>query len=270
MVSQVNAGRSVTLKRNPAYWGRDLAINRGLWNFDEIRYDYYRDANSHFEAFTKGLYDVRSEHDPGRWETAYDMPAVRDGRIIKELFPTGLPKGLSGFVFNTRRPVFADIRVREAIGAPVRLRMGQPQLLLRPLSPHRQLFRGLGAVRARPARRRARTRPARAVSRCGQRADVLDGTYEPPVTDDSGRDRETLKRALALFAEAGYELDGTELRARATGKPFSFEILVTTKDQERLAHRVLAQPQARRHHAAHPRRRRRAIRSPPGRLTIST
>ena len=103
-------------KRDRNYWGRDLPINRGFWNFDEVRIDYFRDANSHFEAFKKGLYDVRAEHDPGKWETAYDVPAVRDGRIVKERFTTGMPKIFSGLVFNTRRPVFSDIRVREAIG----------------------------------------------------------------------------------------------------------------------------------------------------------
>jgi peptide/nickel transport system substrate-binding protein len=116
VVAKVDAGRSISLKRDPNYWGRDLAINRGLWNFDEVRFDFYRDGNSHLEAFKKGLYDVRTETDPGRWETAYDVPAVRDGRIVKETFPYGLPKIFSGLVFNTRRPVFSDIRVREAIG----------------------------------------------------------------------------------------------------------------------------------------------------------
>src|SRR5690242_18149127 len=87
LVSQVDPGKSVTLKRDPNYWGRDLPINRGLWNFDEIRFDYYREANSHLEAFNRGLYDIRNEQDPGRWQVAYDFPAARDGRVIKEAFP---------------------------------------------------------------------------------------------------------------------------------------------------------------------------------------
>ena len=82
--SEVNPGRSITLKRDQNYWGRDIAISRGFWNFDEVRTDFYRDANSHLEAFTKGLYDVRTEFDPSRWETAYNVPAVRDGRIVKD------------------------------------------------------------------------------------------------------------------------------------------------------------------------------------------
>src|SRR5262249_49054047 len=111
----VEPGKSATFRRNPAYWGRDLSVNRGFWNFDEVRFDYYRDFNSQFEAFKKGLFDVISEHDPGRWETAYDFPALRDGRVVKEEFPNGLPKGMTGLVFNTRHAVFADARVREAI-----------------------------------------------------------------------------------------------------------------------------------------------------------
>jgi peptide/nickel transport system substrate-binding protein len=113
-VSNVKPGESVTFTRNKNYWGRDLAINRGLWNFDTIRYDYYRDGNTHFEAFKKGLYDLRVETDPGRWQTAYDFPAMRDGRVVKEDLPYGLPKGMQGLVFNTRRAIFSDVRVRAA------------------------------------------------------------------------------------------------------------------------------------------------------------
>jgi peptide/nickel transport system substrate-binding protein len=91
VISDVSAGHRVTLKRDPNYWGRKLGINRGFWNFDEIRYDFYRDANTHFEAFKKGLYDVRPELDAGRWETGYDSPALRSGRFVKESFPTGMP-----------------------------------------------------------------------------------------------------------------------------------------------------------------------------------
>src|ERR1700756_5580666 len=83
VVSAVDPGKSVTFKRDPNYWGNALPINRGLWNFDELRFDFYRDANAYFEAFKTGLYDVRAETDPTRWQTNYDFPAVRDGRVIK-------------------------------------------------------------------------------------------------------------------------------------------------------------------------------------------
>src|SRR4051794_13831190 len=85
VIGDVDAGRSVTLKRNPNYWGRDLGVNRGFWNFDEMRFDYYRDANAQLEAFKRGLYDMRPEQDPTRWQTAYDFPALRAGQVIKDV-----------------------------------------------------------------------------------------------------------------------------------------------------------------------------------------
>jgi peptide/nickel transport system substrate-binding protein len=233
MVGPVDPGRSITLKRNPTYWGRDLAINRGFWNFDEVRFEFYRDANSHFEAFTKGLYDLRAETDPSRWETAYDVPAVRDGRIVKEAFPYGLPKIFSGLVFNTRRAIFADIRVREAIGLLFDFEWLNHNYFFDRYKRSASYFEGSElSARDRPAD--ARERKLLAPYPNAVRADIMDGKWQPPVTDGSGRDRDTLKRALTLLEAAGYELAGGTLRSRATKKPFAFEILVTTRDQERL------------------------------------
>src|ERR1700730_4317863 len=114
-VSAVKPGASVTLTRNPDYWGRDLALNRGLWNFYEIRLDYYREANGYFEAFKRGLYDFRVETEPLRWHDGYDFPAVRNGEVIRDTIKTGMPQPSEFLVFNTRRPLFADIRVRQAL-----------------------------------------------------------------------------------------------------------------------------------------------------------
>jgi peptide/nickel transport system substrate-binding protein len=232
--SAVDPGRSVTLTRNPDYWGRNLPVNRGRWNFDTLRFDYFRDSNAAFEAFKKGLYDVRAEQDPSRWKTAYDFPAVRDGRVLQESLPSGLPAGMLGFVFNTRREVFADARVREAI-----------TLLFDFEWINRNFFFGLYTRTAgyfdgselssigRPAD--AHERALLAPFPGSVRADVLDGTYRPPETDGSGRDRGVLHRALALFKEAGYDLVGTELRRRTDGRRLTFEVMVMSKDQERLA-----------------------------------
>jgi peptide/nickel transport system substrate-binding protein len=107
VVGEVKPGESITYRRNPDYWGVDLPITRGLANADEVRFDYYRDANGLFEAFKGGLYDVRSEDSPTRWTTGYDFPAVRDGRVVRDPSPLRTPKGMNAFVFNTRRPVFA-------------------------------------------------------------------------------------------------------------------------------------------------------------------
>ena len=234
VIDKVDPGRSVTLRRDPNYWGRKLAINRGFWNFDEVRLDFYRDANTHFEAFKRGLYQVRAESDPGYWETAYDFPAARDGRVVKETFPTGLPKALSGLVFNTRRRIFADVRVREAIGLLFDFEWLNHSFFHDRYQRSASYFEGSElSARGQPAD--ARERALLAPLPDAVRADVMAGTWQPPVTDGSGRDRRTLKRALALFKSAGYELSGTVLRNRATKRPFTFELMVTTKEQERLA-----------------------------------
>jgi peptide/nickel transport system substrate-binding protein len=238
VVGKVEPGKSVTLVRNPDYWGRDLAINRGFWNFDEIRFDYYRDGNAYHEAFKKGLFDLRTEADPGRWQTAYDFPAERDGRVIKEAFTSGLPKATSFYVFNTRRPVFADIRVREAISLLFDFEWINHNLFF-------DLYRR-SASYFEESELSARGHPADAVERAllapfpgAVSPDVLDGTWSPPVGDGSGRDRTMLRRALELLSEAGYELRGGELVEAQTGSPLTFEIMVAirndTQDEQRLA-----------------------------------
>ena len=234
VVAGVDIGRSVTLARNPHYWGRDLPVNRGNWNFDTVRFDYYRDANTHFEAFRKGLFDFNAETDPGRWETGYNFPAARDGRVIKEEFSTGLPQGMFAFVFNTRRAIFADIRVREAIASLFDFEWINRSLFYGRYQRTGSYFEGSElSARGRPAD--ARERALLAPFPDAVRPDVFDGTWSPASSDGSGRDRNRLKSALKLLAEAGYDLDGTVLKQRKSGKPLTFEILVTTKDQERIA-----------------------------------
>ena len=233
-VSGVKPGESVTFTRDKNYWGRDLPINRGLWNFDTIRFDYYRDGNTHFEAFKKGLYDLRLETDPGRWQTAYDFPAFRDGRVVKEGLPYGLPKGMQGLVFNTRRPIFSDIRVREAILQLFDFEWVNHNYFFDLYKRTASYFDGCElSAHGVPADARERELLAPFVG--AVRADIMDGTWSPPVTDASGRDRTTLKRAFALFKTAGYELKGTQLVHAVSGRPLTFEILTTTRDQERLA-----------------------------------
>jgi len=234
VVAEVDAGHSVTFRRNPAYWGRDLAVNRGLWNFDTVRLDFYRDANSHFEAFKKGLYDVRTESDPGRWETSYDFPAAHDHRVVKEEFPYGLPKVMTALVFNTRRAVFADVRVREAISMLFDFEWINRSFFFGRYGRTASFFEG--------SELSARGRPADAAERAllspfveAVRRDVLEGAWLPPVSDSSGRDREALRRALALLRDAGYEPSSTVLRHRRSGEQLAFEILVPDRDQERLA-----------------------------------
>jgi len=233
-VSAVKPGASVTLTRNPDYWGRELPVNRGLWNFDEIRLDFYREANGQFEAFKRGLYDFRVETEPLRWHDGYDFAAVRHGEVIRDTIKTGLPQPSEFLVFNTRRPVFSDIRVRQALTLLFDFEWINRNYFFGLYGRSASFFAGseLSAyARAADDRERELLKPFDA----HLRADILDGSYRLPVTDGSGRDRATLRSALTLLSEAGYDLDGTVLRQRSTKAPLTFEILVTTRDQERIA-----------------------------------
>ena len=233
-VSAVKPGASVTLTRNPDYWGRDLPVNRGLWNFDEIRLDFYRESNGHFEAFKRGLYDFRVETEPLRWHDGYDFPAVRSGEVIRDTIKTGMPQPSEFLVFNTRRPVFSDIRVRQALTLLFDFEWINRNYFFGLYGRSASFFAGseLSAYgRAADERERELLKPY--ASRIP--SDIQDGSFRLPVTDGSGRDRGTLRSALNLLSQAGYDLDGTVLRQRSTKAPFTFEILVTTRDQERIA-----------------------------------
>jgi peptide/nickel transport system substrate-binding protein len=233
-VSAVKPGASVTLTRNPDYWGRDLPVSRGLWNFDQVRLDFYREANTEFEAFKRGLYDFRVETEPLRWHDGYDFPAAKNGQVIREAIKTGLPQPSEFLVFNTRRPMFADIRVRQALTLLFDFEWINRNYFFGLYARSAGFFAGseLSAyARAPGPRERELLQPfASHIS-----PDILDGSYRLPVSDGSGRDRATLRGALDLLSEAGYDLDGTVLRQRSTKAPLRFEILVTTRDQERIA-----------------------------------
>ncbi len=233
-VTAVRPGASVTLTRNPDYWGRDLPANRGLWNFDEIRFDYYRESNGQFEAFKRGLYDFRNEAEPLRWHDGYDFPAARSGELIRDTLKPGMPQPSEYLVFNTRRPLFSDVRVRRALTLLFDFEWINRNYFFGLYTRAGGFFAGseLSAYgRAADARERELLKPYLAHIP----PDILDGSFRLPVSDGSGRDRTALRAALALLSEAGYVLDGTVLRQRATKTPLTFEILVTTRDQERIA-----------------------------------
>jgi peptide/nickel transport system substrate-binding protein len=233
-VSAVKPGASVTLTRNPDYWGRDLPVSRGLWNFDEIRLDFYREANGHFEAFKRGLYDFRVEAEPLRWHDGYDFPAARDGEVIRDTIKTGMPQPSEFLVFNTRRPMFADVRVRQALTLLFDFEWINRNYFFGLYGRSASYFAGseLSAY-GLPADDRERELLKPFASQLSP--DILDGSYRLPASDGSGRDRTALRGALTLLSRAGYDLDGTVLRQHSTKAPLSFEILVTTRDQERIA-----------------------------------
>jgi peptide/nickel transport system substrate-binding protein len=233
-VSAVKPGAGVTLTRNPDYWGRDLPVNRGLWNFDEIRLDFYREANGAFEAFKRGLYDFRVETEPLRWHDGYDFPAARSGEVIRDAIKTGMPQPSEFLVFNTRRPMFSDIRLRQALTLLFDFEWINRNYFFGLYGRSASFFAGseLSAYgRAADERERELLKPFASHIP----PDILDGSYRLPVSDGSGRDRATLRSALNLLTQAGYDLDGTVLRQRSTKAPLTFEILVTTRDQERIA-----------------------------------
>jgi peptide/nickel transport system substrate-binding protein len=232
-VEEVEPGRRLALRRDPNYWARDLPIARGLYNFDEIRIDYYRDAAAMFEAFKAGLYDFRIEDDPTRWLGGYDFPAARDGRILKLTLPYGLPKGVSGFAFNARRAIFSDPRAREGLATMFDFEWINANLYGGVYKRSLSFFDDSELSSA--------GRPASALERAllapfpgAARDDVMEGRWAPPASDGSGRDRGLARRALDLLAQAGYSLRGGAL-SNARGEPLAFEILVKNRQEERLA-----------------------------------
>jgi peptide/nickel transport system substrate-binding protein len=233
-VEEVKPGEMLVLKRRKDFWAEDHPLTRGLFNADEIRYDFYRDSNALFEAFKAGLYDVRLESDPTRWMTGYDVPAVRDGRIVRDTLRFQTPKGMTGFVFNTRRPIFADIRVREALAMLFDFEWANRNLFYGVYRRAGSFFSDseLSALGV-PANEREKALLAAFPG--AVRDDILAGTWAPSATDGSGRDRDQARRALDLLEAAGYELRDGELRKRGDGTPFAFEITVTNRPQERLA-----------------------------------
>lgn len=233
VVGEVSPGRSVTFVKNPDYWGNTHPLNQGRYNAQEIRFLFYRDEGAMFEAFKTGEIDAFMESDAGRWVQGYDFPAVRDGTIIRDEIPTGTPRGMWAFVMNTRRPPFDDQEVRRAMGLLFDFEWVNEQLYFGRRERTDSYFANSDlASTGRPA---SPTEMEMLSAYEGAvRDDVLAGTWAPPVSDGSGRDRTNIRAALQLLQAAGWRIDGGKLINEA-GEPFRFEILVATRDDERLA-----------------------------------
>ncbi|MDJ0450056.1 extracellular solute-binding protein [Methylocystis sp. JR02] len=232
IVADAQAGARLLLKRDPNYWGADVPSQRGFYNFDEIDIQYFRDGNALFEAFKAGLIDYREETSTTRWSTGYDFPALREGRVATEALKNENPKGLEGFVFNTRQTIFKDIRLREALGMMFDFEWINANLYSNLYTRTKSFFdESELSSSGRPANEKERALLAPYPD--AVRADILDGKWRPPVNDGSGRDREMAKRALELLAAAGYHVNGDRLAK--DGAPVSFEIMVKDRNQERLA-----------------------------------
>src|SRR5271157_234118 len=232
-VAEVKPGERLVLERDPNYWGRDLPVSRGLYNFDAIRIDYFRDATAMFEAFKAGLIDYRVEDDVTRWRSEYDFPAAKDGRVVLAAIPNGLPKGVSGFAFNTRRPLFADPRVREALACMFDFEWINANLYAGAYRRSEGFFDDseLSSI-GRPASDRERALLAPFPG--AVRDDVMEGRWRAPTSDGTGRDRGVARRVLDELQRAGYVLKNGRLMD-ARGTPLAFEITVKDREEERLA-----------------------------------
>ena len=232
VIADAQVGARLLLRRNEDYWGADLPSQRGFDNFDEIDIQYFRDGNSLFEAFKAGLLDYRDETSTTRWASGYDFPALTEGRVVKETLKNENPKGMEGFVFNTRRPLFQDIRLREALGMMFDFEWVNANLYAGLYTRTKSFFdESELSSSGRPASPGERALLAPFPD--AVREDILEGRWRPPVNDGSGRDREMAKRALALLESAGYRIENGVLRK--DGEPVSFEIMVKDRNQERLA-----------------------------------
>ncbi|MEL6735252.1 MAG: extracellular solute-binding protein, partial [Pseudomonadota bacterium] len=223
-IGEVVPGQRIVYQRNPNYWGKDLPITQGLWNFDTVQIDYYQNATAHFEAFKKGLFDVFSETSPPRWNTAYDFPAVQDGRVIKEVFETRTPSGMLGFVFNTRRPLFQNKKVREALAMVFDFEWANENLFFGSYQRTTSYWQNsqlssLGSP-ANEAELALLGNHAQTMN-----PEILAGTYRAPKTDGSGSDRSVLRKALSMLRAQGYSLKDGQL-VGADGKQLAFELLI--------------------------------------------
>ena len=225
--------RSITYRRVKDYWGARLPVNVGRDNFDTLRFDYYRDTTVALEAFKGGEYDFRQENGAKNWATAYTTPAVTQGLIKKEAIKNELPTGMQGFVYNIRRAVFQDRRVRRAIAHAFDFEWANKNLFYGAYTRTKSYFSNSElASRGLPGPDELKIlEPFRGKVL----EEVFTQEYRPPVTDGSGNIREGAHEALNLLKEAGWVIKGQKLVHAKTGEPFAFEILLSDAQWERIA-----------------------------------
>ena len=230
-VADVAAGRSIRYQRVKDYWGNELAVNRGFYNFDSILIDYYRDTTVALEALKAGQFDYWLEISAKNWASAYDVPAVKDGRLHKEEIANHNPTGMQGFVFNIRRPLFQDLRVREALGLLFDFEWTNKQLFNGAYTRTRSYFENseLAASGLPGSDELNILEPLRAQLD----PKVFNSAFEVPRSDASGIIREQQRRAYQLLQEAGWKIVDDKM-VDADGKPVSLEFLLAQTDFERV------------------------------------
>ncbi|MBV9523279.1 MAG: ABC transporter substrate-binding protein [Alphaproteobacteria bacterium] len=231
-IESVEPGRSITYARVKDYWAQNLPVRRGTGNFDTLRYDYYRDTSVALEAFKAGQYDFRQEFTAKDWATGYDSPALRQKLILKDEIHHQLTEGMQGFVFNTRKPLFQDPRVRQALGYAFDFEWINKNLMYGAYQRTKSWFSnsvfaatGLPGAAERAILEKYRGRIPEA---------VFTTPYEPPTTDGSGNLHDNLREALRLLKQAGWSFKGDQLVNDKTGEPFTFEILYPEERLQRI------------------------------------
>jgi microcin C transport system substrate-binding protein len=231
LVDSVAQGRSIVYRRNPDYWAKDLPVNRGRWNFDKIRFEYFRDRTAAMEAFKAGTYDFREEFTSKVWATEYDFPAIRSGKVKKEVLADETPSGTQGFFLNTRREPLKDPRVRKALDLAFDFEWTNRNVFYG-LYERTQSFFENSPMKAEglpsDAERALLSSLGVPVS-----DEALGPAYLPAESDGSGQDRTLLMQAGKLLDEAGYTVKNG-VRADAKGEPLTLEILIFEPTFERL------------------------------------
>jgi microcin C transport system substrate-binding protein len=227
-----DAGRFVEYERIPDWWAADLPVMRGLWNFDRIRFEMYRERTTSFEAFKAGQYLMREEFTSLTWATQYDFPAVADGRVKRIELEDRSPSGAQGWFLNARRPVLKDPRVREAIGLAFDFEWSNKNLFFGSYRRTSSFFVNSDLEAEGPP---SPEELALLERWRGEIPDEVFGTpWTAPVSDGSGLDRRLLKRASDLLAAAGWKRSGGRL-VDAEGRPFEIEFLESDTSMARIS-----------------------------------
>ena len=229
-VANFDLGRSITYERDPNWWAVKMPTGIGTNNFDRVRIEYFRDATVAMEAFKAGQIDIRSENISKNWATAYDFPAVKSGQVVTHSFMHHLPGGIQGYAMNTRRAVFADRRVRQAIAMLFDFEWTNKALFYGAYSRTKSYFSNsdLASSRLPEADELALLEPFKS----GLPAEAFTTVFSLPVTDGSGNNREQMRQALALFKEAGWTIKDRKL-VDANGQQMHFSVLLDEPSLER-------------------------------------
>lgn len=232
-VKEVKPGEKIVYQRDPDYWAKDLPSKVGFDNYDEISVEYFLQENSLFEAFKKGEIDLFQEGNPTKWARGYDFPSALSGAVVKDSARPKTPSGMLGFVFNTRRPIFAKQELRKALTLAFDFEWVNRSLFEDAYKRTQSYWQNsdlssMGVA----ADAREREIAGGALSRI--EPDILAGTHLLPKTDGSGRDRKVLRQAMDLFQKAGYAIKGGQM-VDGAGNPLTFEIMTQNTDQEKLA-----------------------------------